>query len=1123
MKIFFKITNKINFLLIIYLFDILLLLQTKKILFNNNQKPLQNSFLQTHSIFPFFNFDFFSNNNQIDPSTPINTVPKTNQPDFCGKYKKNNNKRNLADTIKAFKTGHNFSNNVKSVSTSHSNTGTSYAVAESKGPGSVAIAKSNNSNSYAIAKSDGTGKANASTYGGGSSTAAAMGNGSAVSRVINNGKATALSEGNGKSEADSRGGISEATSKGNGDAFAVSQDESVSKATAIGNAKAIALSTDKGTALSTANSNSHSNANASDNSLSEASSESKAKSLAIATDNSTANATANANSIAMSTANNNSVAQSNALSDAEAIAKSSGNGYSSVLANANSQAVADSKDNSVVIVESNCKSKAEGISNDRLKPVGGNLNSFVMLKKIDLFDRFDVSDININALNKTKEEYPLANISSNDKQILTNLNTLYLENANNLKKDTVVSTLPPAVDNNASILKDCLKPSDKNTTAILKDDLKPAVNNTIITNSILKDVVKPLENNTTVAKDGLLTVLPTDNKSSILKDIIAGLIPTQKNSAIVDENKVLIPVQSDKQITPKEIELNYFAGPIFNNIEESEERKIIGKNYLKNSSNKRLIDNTSNFENNERVELNKNENVNKNNLIDQNISIENKSDKNINNVNMNGKIEDVNNPVINYTKKFDNRNYKPVLNSHLNSTETKDSEVLSLNINENKDNINEVKPVTINIQKENKENISDMKNESAKNNNLQAEKEKLPYEKENLNNLKKFLPKNNEIEKDIGNDSFYSKFQPKINDDFYPTKSKTNFRKNIKDNKISETQENINPGKSVKKINSIWTNTKFKANEISCSNKGKIVAIGKDKELYQYNLVSNEFSLFKQNEKKNNLVNLNLGYDSMPLVVTKKGNLYFLDSKNVWIRLHGCASQISIGEHGEIFKLGCTEDTRGFSIYQLNCYKKEANSEVLQTNENKNYDENNAAKSEKNNSENYAENSDKNNDETYPENSEKNDNEIDPEKYEENIDKINNSEIILKNLDYLLKNNFDNLTCKWIKFEGNAKKLIVGNDGLPFIISKKDSFIYKSDGKYWDAISGIKAQDFDISNENILFIAGTDGKIYQLDIEKDYVSSIFDEIEADKITVGPLSRPTILTTKDNLVLTSIKI
>jgi len=262
------------------------------------------------------------------------------------------------------------------------------------------------------------------------------------------------------------------------------------------------------------------------------------------------------------------------------------------------------------------------------------------------------------------------------------------------------------------------------------------------------------------------------------------------------------------------------------------------------------------------------------------------------------------------------------------------------------------------------------------------------------------------------------------------------------------------------KIHSIWTNTKFKAVDVACSNKGDIMAIGEDKKLYKYDIQNNKFEILKQEDELSNLKNIELGSEDTPFTITQNGNTYFLDSKNNWVRLPGCATDISIGKNGEIYKLGCTQRTRGYSIYHLSC----------------------------------------------------------------SIDDENGGgENVMKNLDHYLKNYYKNLQCKWTNFPGFAKTIIVANDGLPYIISKKNNFVYKSDGTYWDAVSGIKAKDISISNENILFIAGIDGKVYEIFNDKDSEVALFDGIAAEKISTGPYSRPSIIKSCDGIVYTSSKI
>jgi len=284
------------------------------------------------------------------------------------------------------------------------------------------------------------------------------------------------------------------------------------------------------------------------------------------------------------------------------------------------------------------------------------------------------------------------------------------------------------------------------------------------------------------------------------------------------------------------------------------------------------------------------------------------------------------------------------------------------------------------------------------------------------------------------------------------------------DQEFNKLKSAVSSEATKNKINSIWTNTAFKAVDIACSNKGDIMAIGEDKKLYRYDLQSNSFSIMKQEDELSNLKSIDLGSDATPFAITKNGNTYFLDSKSNWIRLPGCATDISIGKEGEIFKLGCTNRPRGYSIYQFICSIEE-----------------------------------------------------------ESTMSSNTSNKIKKNLDSYLKNYYKNLNCEWKRFPGFASSIVVGNDGSPIIISKKNNFVYKSDGKYWDAVSGVKAKDISVSNENVLFIVGMDGKIYEVFNDKDSSVVLFDSIAAEKISTGPYSRPSIIKSCDGVVYTSSKI
>ena len=119
-------------------------------------------------------------------------------------------------------------------------------------------------------------------------------------------------------------------------------------------------------------------------------------------------------------------------------------------------------------------------------------------------------------------------------------------------------------------------------------------------------------------------------------------------------------------------------------------------------------------------------------------------------------------------------------------------------------------------------------------------------------------------------------------------------------------------------INSPWHSLRFIATAISISAQGDIYAVGKDGRLYHFDFLDNAWTHISGDYDIGTITKVAVDVDGLPIVVCSNGNVYYININNMkWEKLPGCATDISVGRNGDVFKIGCDVRVNGFGVYKL--------------------------------------------------------------------------------------------------------------------------------------------------------------------------------------------------------------
>ena len=119
-------------------------------------------------------------------------------------------------------------------------------------------------------------------------------------------------------------------------------------------------------------------------------------------------------------------------------------------------------------------------------------------------------------------------------------------------------------------------------------------------------------------------------------------------------------------------------------------------------------------------------------------------------------------------------------------------------------------------------------------------------------------------------------------------------------------------------INSPWRSLRFIATAISIGTQGDIYAVGQDGRLYHFDFLDNTWQHISGDYDIGTITKVAVDVDGLPIVVCSNGNVYQINTNNMkWEKLPGCATDISIGRNGDVFKIGCDVRVNGFGVYKL--------------------------------------------------------------------------------------------------------------------------------------------------------------------------------------------------------------
>lgn len=249
-------------------------------------------------------------------------------------------------------------------------------------------------------------------------------------------------------------------------------------------------------------------------------------------------------------------------------------------------------------------------------------------------------------------------------------------------------------------------------------------------------------------------------------------------------------------------------------------------------------------------------------------------------------------------------------------------------------------------------------------------------------------------------------------------------------------------------VETTWTNTGLAGKSVGLGAFGEMYVIGQDGNLYQYSFADKSYTLIQGDMQLSNLEKVAVDPEGTPYVLQKGGQVYYLDCNNDWIRLPGCATDLAISRGGDIWKIGCDQQAGGFGIWNLSCQCKCSCGNQRDCNR------------------------------------------FRQEEYQSKSE------------------NKDKPTCLWYRVQGGGVRIAVSPSGDPYIIDSLKN-VAKYEDHAWKEIGGLKASSLGVSNEGLLFIAGTDYGIYRV-VSEDLGTWLPIQGRAVDIDVSLYSLPTVV-------------
>lgn len=263
-----------------------------------------------------------------------------------------------------------------------------------------------------------------------------------------------------------------------------------------------------------------------------------------------------------------------------------------------------------------------------------------------------------------------------------------------------------------------------------------------------------------------------------------------------------------------------------------------------------------------------------------------------------------------------------------------------------------------------------------------------------------------------------------------------------------------------------WISTEKQANDIAVSPQGDVFSVGINGKLYQYNFLSNTWTLISSKEQELNSVNrISVSYDGTPYIITSSGETYYNNCDKDWVKLPGCATEIAVGRGGEVFKLGCDLGGNGFSLFKLFCDSENEGNENMNTQRTK------------------------------------------CNRFRKWWECISCSKKL------------DNRKCYWFKLTGSGIKMSVNTKGNPVVIDVNGNILVYDEEDWYTVSKGMNARDIDVSNDGEIFFTNNFNELYK--IGRGNWTPVKICGKAKGVTIGPFGQPFVIG-PDFIVYTSSK-
>ena len=259
-----------------------------------------------------------------------------------------------------------------------------------------------------------------------------------------------------------------------------------------------------------------------------------------------------------------------------------------------------------------------------------------------------------------------------------------------------------------------------------------------------------------------------------------------------------------------------------------------------------------------------------------------------------------------------------------------------------------------------------------------------------------------------------------------------------------------------------WQDTQILANDISIGPQGDVYVAAVDGHLYQYDIIKNKYTKIKGDFDLGSISKVSVSNDGTPYVITASGSTYYLNAANKWIRLPGCASDIAVGNGGEVYKIGCDIRANGYGIFRL--FNNENNEDS--------YKQHRRCRRKKNN----------------------------------NCDDCSYA--------------YDNKSNKqyWFRLSGSGVRIAVSPSGLPYIVNTSGMILSYENENWTPIITAGLARDIEVTNDGEIFYIDYYYNIFRVLNRKGSVYQLCGL--AKTLSAGPFSQPFIIGNDHKVYTTS---